>query len=153
MTDKEFVGCKKRIKALLDEWAFGIKSRGPRLVVLRDWVITVRYNREPFNTPDGEEAGAQVVSSWFYKTAEIDFNCSNLYQTGPLEMELVVIHELCHLLVNEAREWGGKYGERTDEWSHHEERVVTDLSVAFLQTKHWDRGKGDKGRESGKVGE
>lgn len=155
MTDQQFESCKGRVQTLLDEWVFGTPGQVPRIPALRDWVIVVRYARESFSTPDGDEAGAQVVSSWFYKTAEIDINCSNLHDRGDLELETTILHELCHLLVNEMREWGGKYSERTEEWSHHEERVVTDLSMAFLQTKYWKRkepvrDKAGKKREVGK---
>jgi len=47
------------------------------------------------------------------------------------EIERAVVHELCHILVNEMRE---------DE-IHHEERVVTGLQKAFM----WVAG------ESGKI--
>lgn len=160
MTDKQFEDCKRRVQALLDEWAFGKDRKGPRIPSLKDWIIVVRYSREGIQMPDGDEAGAQVVSSWFYKTAEIDFNCLNLHDLTTVEIERTVLHELCHLLVNEMREWGGKYGEREEAWSHHEERVVTDLSMAFLQTKYWEResleGPGrvdDEAGANGEVGE
>ena len=154
MTDKQFEDTKRRVQALLDEWAFGKEGKAPRIPSLRDWIIVVRYSREAIHTEDGDEAGAQVVSSWFYKTAEIDFNCMDLHDLATVEIERTVLHELCHLLVNEMREWGGKYGERTEAWSHHEERVVTDLSMAFLQSKYWSRQEeDDQGTASGEVGE
>src|SRR5580692_93630 len=103
MTDAQFESCKGRVQALLDEWAFGTEEKGSRIPSLKDWIIVVRYSREAIHTSDGDEAGAQVVSSWFYKTAEIDFNCGNLYDLATVEIERTILHELCHLLVNEMR--------------------------------------------------
>lgn len=152
MTDKEFVLVKRRIKSLLDEWAFGTKSQGPRMTALKEWVITVKFSREPFDTRDGNVAGAHIYSHWHYKQAEIEFNCLELYRLGLLELELIIIHELCHALVNEMREWAGSEPE-TEALMRHEERVVSELSVAFLQTKYWGGRASDQGRKSGEVGE
>lgn len=59
---------------------------------------------------------------WRYGTATIYFNLPGFVGLDDEEVELAVLHELVHILVNEMRE-----GER-----HHEERVVTGLTKAFL---------------------
>jgi hypothetical protein len=147
MTDQEFEDIKGRVRALLDEWAFGNKENPiPRMMLLKDWVVKVNYFREGSEeTVDGDVAGASVTSVWYYKQAVMDFMCGEIYTLAPLELELLVIHELCHILVNEMREWGEGAGDTKD--MHHEERVVTDLAMAFLQTKYYD-----KGTKSGEVG-
>ena len=136
MTDKQFNITKRRVKSILEEWATG---RNPRMVPLKQWQIYPEYSRGAGETDDGGEAAAQVVSSWHYKRAQIVFYLPALEPMADLEIEQSVVHELCHILVNEMREWGnyenetGKFAE-----ARHEERVVTDLAMAFLGAKYRD---------------
>lgn len=67
---------------------------------------------------------ARAYADWRYSIASVYFNMPAIKGMEPKEIENMVIHELCHVLVNEMRE-----GEL-----HHEERVVTTLTKAFLWT-------------------
>ncbi len=70
----------------------------------------------------GEMVPATVTAQWMYADAKISINLPAFEFIESFNIERVVVHELCHILVNEMRE-----GEL-----HHEERVVTGLTKAFL---------------------
>lgn len=109
------------LKALFGQW---IDRLG-----LAWWDITIRYYDAPgeiverFGDQNGESLiAARTMVLWQYGTATIDVNLTAFEDLTPVEIERTVVHELCHILVNEMRE-----GEL-----HHEERVVTGLTKAFL---------------------
>jgi hypothetical protein len=68
---------------------------------------------------------ARSYPDWRYGTCTIYFNFPAMKSKEKWEGEKIIIHELCHVLVNEMRE------------GHidHEERVVTTLTKAFLWTE------------------
>ena len=68
---------------------------------------------------------ARTYADWRYATANIHINTPAFDDLTDDEIERVVLHELCHILVNEMQE-----GEK-----HHEERVVTGLQKAFMWTR------------------
>jgi hypothetical protein len=97
------------------------------------WEIDIRYYDDPativrtFSDP-GNGAMltlAMTTVQWVYTQACIEINLPAFDGMEESKIERVVIHELCHILVNEMRE-----GE-----IHHEERVVTGLTKAFLWTE------------------
>ncbi len=53
-------------------------------------------------------------------------------------LEEIVVHELCHVLVNGMR----TYDHHDDRMMEQEERVVTELAYAFIRARHWKKGKG-----------
>lgn len=71
---------------------------------------------------NGDVVPAYVDANWMYASAKISVNLPAFDDMKPDEIERHVVHELCHILVNEMRE-----GEL-----HHEERVVTGLTKAFF---------------------
>lgn len=92
------------------------------------WEITVNYYSDPaeivrrFHQDEDRTVAAITLADWQYGIATIDVNLTAFDGMSPEAVEKIVIHELCHILVNEMRE-----GEL-----HHEERVVTGLTKAFL---------------------
>jgi len=100
---------------------------------LKWWVIDLCFHRDPatiierFSNPgDGEGVTlAMTTVRWQYLTATIEFNLPSWKGLSEKSIEHHILHELCHILVNEMRE-----GE-----IHHEERVVTGLTDAFLWTE------------------
>ena len=68
---------------------------------------------------------ARSYPDWRYMTCTIYLNIPAMKSKEAWEVEKIIIHELCHALVNEMREDG----------LDHEERVVTGLTKAFLWTE------------------
>lgn len=95
------------------------------------WEVKVNYYDDPETVLDkfGNDDAvvlARTTTYWEYGTATIDFNLIGIQQLdNEGEVEMMVVHELCHILVSEMRE-----GE-----IHHEERVVTGLTKAFMWTR------------------
>lgn len=95
------------------------------------------------------ECIAFVDCQWEYMQASVVFSCARLFTywdeaTGKPEDEsfirYVIIHELCHILVSEMREYAnGPFRHAIK----HEERVVSRLAKAFGNT--YDQGV-EKGR-------
>jgi len=115
---------RKKIKKYLKKW---ITPLG-----LGWWKIDIFYIDDPatilneFKTGDGEGiVRATVKPQWEYGVASINFNLPAFNNLDDDEIERVVIHELVHILVNEMRE----------SEMHHEERVVTGLTKAFMWTR------------------
>ena len=71
---------------------------------------------------NGGVVPAFVAANWMYADAKISVNLPAFDELDADKIEKIVVHELCHILVNEMRE-----GEL-----HHEERVVTGLTKAFF---------------------
>lgn len=68
---------------------------------------------------------ARSICDWRYATCTLQINEPELLEMNKRDAEFVIVHELCHALVNEMREEG----------IDHEERVVTGLAKAFLWTE------------------
>ncbi len=95
---------------------------------LQWWDITIVYYSEPQDILEYfQHEGSVVVpftntTHWEYGTSVIRVNVHALETMEDNEIETGVVHELVHTLVNEMRE----------NEMHHEERVVTGLTKAFL---------------------
>ena len=112
---------RKTITRLFEIWTYRLG--------LRWWTVNTIYHkgkeaRKFFSAGDDETVLARTFSDWRYSMANIHINTPAFGNMTDNEIERVVVHELCHVLVNEMRE-----GE-----IHHEERVVTGLQKAFLWT-------------------
>jgi hypothetical protein len=92
------------------------------------WDIDICYYDDPasilqnFRRDDDRLVLATCDANWIYGTATICINLPAFADRTPEQIERTVVHELCHILVNEMRE-----GEL-----HHEERVVTTLTKAIF---------------------
>ena len=128
MNDAEFEREKDRVRNFFNKWT--------TLLGLRWWQkIDIEYFREPLPPYKDEiphpEAIADTRCRWRYLTAHIRISLSVVldHEYDDDQIEYIVVHELCHCLVNEMR---------PTEWDQndldHEERVVTHLAQAFLWT-------------------
>ena len=117
---KKYKRARKRFSKLARAWT---KRLG-----LAWWRVDVfYYDKIPkrFKRKHGQEVAADVFAQWEYMKVDISVNLPLIAEMTKAEMEKVIVHELCHALVNEMREEGHK----------HEERVCTRLTQAFLWTK------------------
>lgn len=113
---------REEIKAEFDKW---IKPLG-----LMWWNINLVYYDDPSDVvsnfmEDDNVTLARVFADWRYSTASVHINLIGMASVPSDEVERIALHELVHILVNEMRE----------NEMHHEERVVTGLTNAFLWTK------------------
>lgn len=95
------------------------------------WDLEIVYYDDPteivnrFRNDDNGIVTMFVSTNWIYAESRVSVNLPALTDMTPDKIERTVVHELCHILVNEMRE-----GEL-----HHEERVVTGLTKAFMWTE------------------
>lgn len=98
-------------------------------------IIGFEYQRE--GKPDKPDAVAEVVSAWDYQHATIFIYCPAWIGISDDEAEYFFVHECCHMLVNEMRCWSDMNisAAETARAKEHEERVVTNLAVAFIRAR------------------
>ena len=89
------------------------------------------------NRQAGWRCHGQCVAKWQYLKATLRFDVEAVNDLDDEELDHLFVHECCHALVNEMREWDGEHG------IDHEERVVTMLTNAFGWM--WQAGR-DAGR-------
>jgi len=120
MKKKEYKRARKRFRTIFDKWH--------RPLGLLWWHIEIYYHKKTpksFKKKNGKVVVARVTARWEYAEATINVNIPAVAQMDDAELENLVVHEMCHILVAEMREKGIK----------HEERVCSMLSQAFLWTK------------------
>lgn len=127
MTDAEYRKTVMRLRKAAGKWQTALG--------LGYWRITYEYESEglmpvPART-DGQSVAATSRPDWRYKHATINFNVPVLADQTDDDLERFVLHELTHVLVNELREEG----------LDHEERVVSELTSAFMWTEAHRFGK------------
>jgi len=112
----------KLVKKYLRLWSYRLG--------LRWWKIDIVFYDDPnailehFGGDTNITVLAVTYAEWKYCTGKILINLPYVCKLNALEIEGTVLHELCHLLLNEMRE-----GE-----IHHEERVASTLQRAFFWT-------------------
>lgn len=134
MTDKEFSAHKRRLEVLAKRW---LRPSG-----LGWWRINMRYLRDGLSDFNGGHPGdqalqtiAEVTSLWQYLKATISWNMQAVMEMNDKELERTFTHEICHIFINEMREWApGNKGMK------HEERVVETLAMAM----RWIREEGER---------
>jgi len=99
---------------------------------LRWWTVDIIYYKKPpkkYFDPGKEDGVIRAVASadWRYCTLVVRVNMPSFKYLEKWRIEIIVVHELVHALVNEMHSHKKK---RID----HEERVVTGLTKAFLWT-------------------
>jgi len=100
----------------------------PRLA-LGAWSIDVLYQRRRDYRQEHDASANSAMTTyvdWRYLDAAIYVNVSRVHGMSDTELERAVVHELCHLMVNELRQACGR-----DDANDHEERVVSHLAKAF----------------------
>ena len=88
----------------------------------------------------GKDCIAYINTDWKYQEASIYFNMQKMRERSAEQIEYTIVHELCHLLVNEMQNY-----KRVD----HEERVVTDLAKAFIWVRDQAKEEALKGTLDG----
>lgn len=122
MTDKEYRTTRNRIVKIFNKWSL--------ILGFRHWEITAKFTRE--EQPDN--VVATCSASWEYKDATLTFHCDSLFGFSDKRLTTTIIHELCHVLIKETREWAPEKltGEALDKAMRHEERVVSEMADAFI---------------------
>jgi hypothetical protein len=114
---------RRKVQQFIDKWTW--------LLGLRWWSINVHYVKDKkglkhhFKSPKGTTTRATVYSDWRYAEATIYINLPSFVGLSDDRIERIILHELCHILVCEMREGD----------LHHEERVVSGLTKAFMWTR------------------
>lgn len=126
MKRKAYKRTRNRARRYFERWTY--------LLGLRWWDVEVRWydTRRDFSKASGAKSygvAMRVYADWRYMTATIHVNVPALARLSTAELEQSIVHELCHVLVNEMREPG----------IDHEERVVTTLSKAFIWTRDLEK--------------
>ena len=130
MNDAEYEALKAKIKGHMDYWTVRLG--------LRWWRVVSEYVRDSGDMKtDGNRApdtAANCAADWRYMHATIKFNMPVYAESDADEQEYIVVHELCHVLVNETRD-----PEELKGFTPHEERVATTLAKAFIWTRDMTR--------------
>jgi len=142
MNDAQFNDQRRRLRRVVKAW---IDSLG-----LGGWLLHLSYDRtgEAFNDEVIDNGHIRLVNDakttvkWEYQEASISFNVPEFVDYDDDRLEFIVVHELCHLLVNEMR--SDHEGERAHGKLLHEERVCTQLARAFIATR--DRARAEARR-------
>lgn len=133
MNDSEYEAQRKRIQDLAEIWlpCLGLKW----------WKIDLVYEREGIGTSEKNQAGnwqcnANASVKWEYLRATLRFNMLTMEDQSDTDLERIFVHECCHVLVAELREWGPETltQDQVEHSLKHEERVVSGLTSAFLWT-------------------
>lgn len=96
------------------------------LLGLSAWDIRRLYFDGPYLQPDGDVSTGSYACcsvSWPYMQATMHFGVDAMGDLDDRDLEVVVVHELAHILVNEMREDG----------IDHEERVTTTVAWALVR--------------------
>lgn len=80
----------------------------------------------------------EATVNWRYMEANIDFYLGALVGTNyeSERIEYIVLHELCHCLVNEMRDENSTEDNQHKYLIPHEERVVSNLAMSFIRLKY-----------------
>jgi hypothetical protein len=128
--DQDFINHTKRTKDVMNLIKKCVNFWVP-VVGLDQWAsVSITFSYE--NHDEGKSILALTNSMWQYMRAEITFYLPAVITSGLDDdgIEHVVVHELCHCLVDEM---GMEEDATRRQQVPHEERVVTNLSMSFLK--------------------
>lgn len=135
MDDAEFLALKDEILKHAEWW---IEWLG-----LSHWEWVLRYERERCNDDDQNtrtnadvhaEADRMMFTIRFFMPSIAD-TLADLGKTPEQrdrQLERIIVHELCHVLIAELRPAGFDCERPWGEWIFHEERAVAQLTLAFM---------------------
>lgn len=113
---------RDEISRLLEKWV--------AICNLGDWELESLYQCDADEVCP--EASACVTVQYGYKTATFRWRIARLLERTPKDgIEYVVVHEICHVLVNGMR--GAMEWNDTD--MLHEERTVTELAKCLIRAQ------------------
>ena len=93
------------------------------------WTIKIKYYNSYENFKErglSDDSLAVCHTNWKYMYATIRVNTDKLEEQKKEDIELIVLHELMHIFLNEMR------ADEEDDTREHEERVATVLAESFL---------------------
>ncbi len=124
MTDKEYRRTRKRIRSFMNPWA---------KTIARWFEINVYYAREGLSEEEvSADTAAYCSTKWEYRRASITFSMPKVLHIRDGELEVLVVHELSHVLVHAMRDFG-KAKRRIA--VKIEEQTVTLLADSFLAAR------------------
>lgn len=104
------------------------------LLGLADWELRFLYERGLPAPGDDDTAARVVTSSWMYKCANIHIYLHKCYDYEDEQLRYVIVHELCHLLVQPLTDWGPDEGKSMDgHFRAANERTVHNLAQAIIR--------------------
>lgn len=109
---------RKKLKKYFDKWF--------ERLLLHSWYIDIHWEYEP-NRQESRMRG-QMPVQWEYLRADFYIYLPLLWGMREVELEEFIVHELMHIMVNEMRD-------DSPDNCDHEERVVTSLARAFMNTR------------------
>jgi predicted metallopeptidase len=118
LTEKDLTKYKRTVERVLNKWV--------KLLGLDRCTLTIEFSDESKTSEEGMSVIAETSASWQYNAAYIIFYLANFNKVKPDRIEMAIIHELIHILVNEMRNYSASDG------TEHEERVVCSLTDAVL---------------------
>ena len=126
MDDWHYRNQVTRIKHLTSFWS---KKMGLSNITLR-----YVYDRTGASFDAALGTPASCGTDWRYEFATITFNMPSVKGLSNKELEQTVVHEFCHIYLDEVTR-GADGLACTGELLAHEERVVTQLAKAFIRVK------------------
>jgi hypothetical protein len=90
----------------------------------------------PDSHPVNSGTLGEAAVNWRYMEADINFYLGCMLGLDAKRIEYIVVHELCHCLVNEMRDENSEEDHQHKYLIPHEERVVCNLAMAFLRLKY-----------------
>lgn len=120
------MNAKKLVRTAMDKWTYRL---GLRWWNVEAYCYKGKRARKFFKSDDDSTILARTFADWRYSEAVVYFNLPALRDMSVEEIERTVVHELCHVLVNEMRSGD----------IDHEERVVTGLTKAFQWTEEFSK--------------
>ena len=128
MTDKEYSAQKSRVEKTFRKWSDPAGMGG--------WIIVHTWHRDGTSGDNNSNAGEMISTArasvaWQYCHVTFHWNLVQIEDNSDTELDRIVRHEICHVLVAEMRMWGNPtQSEREcDEAMMHEERTVTNLAA------------------------
>jgi len=119
LTEKNLEFYKKTSLKLLSKWT--------KILGLDRCNLTLEFSDEAKVSEDGMHIVAETSASWQYNCALIVFYLANFDKVKPDRLEMVVLHELVHVLVSEMRACTASDGDA------HEERSVCGITDAIMR--------------------
>jgi hypothetical protein len=94
----------------------------------------------PSTKPDQDGVLGETVCLWQYLEADLIFYLGEFIKNDPDDerIEYIILHELCHVIVNEMNPYPQDSEERSIYRKYvvpHEERVVTQLALSFMRSR------------------
>lgn len=117
----------KQLQAIRNKLS-GYMAKWSSILGLDRWEVSSEFHLEAPDEWARGQAG-ECKCDWRYRYAVIGFHIPRFLDREDSELEYTVVHELCHVMVNETRD----RKRFPDKMMEHEERVVTELAHAFLR--------------------